>query len=183
MRVTIVDYDPSWAERFAEQQHDVEELLAPWLAGYRPARRVNRRPRSAGEANHRHAGPGGLAGRSASSRPAAGRSRLAVTAPEDPAGYLPAVVPAPVAGGTEPTTCTSSSTDDPHAVAILGFRDALRADAVLRREYADLKERLARQHGDNRNAYTNAKDEFVARVVANAAEGADEGRAARVTAA
>ncbi len=48
------------------------------------------------------------------------------------------------------------------AVALLAFRDALRCDAGLRREYADLKDRLARRHPGNRNAYTNAKGEFVA---------------------
>lgn len=49
----------------------------------------------------------------------------------------------------------------PHAVALLAFRDVLRADAGLRSEYADLKDRLARQHPDNRNADTNAKGDFV----------------------
>src|SRR5712692_4094869 len=49
----------------------------------------------------------------------------------------------------------------PQAMALLAFRDALRANAELRGEYGDLKDRLARQHPDNRNAYTNAKSHFV----------------------
>jgi GrpB-like predicted nucleotidyltransferase (UPF0157 family) len=49
----------------------------------------------------------------------------------------------------------------PHAQALLAFRNALRADAGLRREYASLKGRLAAWHRDNRNAYTNAKGAFV----------------------
>jgi GrpB-like predicted nucleotidyltransferase (UPF0157 family) len=55
--------------------------------------------------------------------------------------------------------------DDPHARALIAFRDILRADSGLRTEYADLKEGLARQHSQNRNAYTNAKSAFVARVL------------------
>ncbi|KQC37739.1 GrpB family protein [Frankia sp. ACN1ag] len=51
--------------------------------------------------------------------------------------------------------------DDPHARALLAFRDALRADADLRGRYARLKRRLAAAHRDNRNAYTNAKGVFV----------------------
>lgn len=55
--------------------------------------------------------------------------------------------------------------DDPHARALIAFRDTLRADPGLRADYADLKKCLARQHRQNRNAYTNAKGEFVARVL------------------
>jgi GrpB-like predicted nucleotidyltransferase (UPF0157 family) len=55
--------------------------------------------------------------------------------------------------------------DDPHARALLAFRDALRGDAALRREYGDLKDRLAARHPDNRNAYTNAKADFVDQAV------------------
>jgi GrpB-like predicted nucleotidyltransferase (UPF0157 family) len=58
--------------------------------------------------------------------------------------------------------------DDPHARALIAFGDALRADPGLRAGYADLKERLARQHRQNRNAYTDAKSEFVARVLRTA---------------
>ncbi|MBO0833446.1 MAG: GrpB family protein, partial [Actinobacteria bacterium] len=32
-RVRIVDYDPAWPGRFAEQRMVVEGLLRPWLAG------------------------------------------------------------------------------------------------------------------------------------------------------
>jgi GrpB protein len=53
-------------------------------------------------------------------------------------------------------------------LALLAFRDALRADDALRAEYATLKQRLAAEHATNRNAYTNAKAEFVARVLRRA---------------
>ncbi len=47
----------------------------------------------------------------------------------------------------------------------LRFRDALRAEAALRQEYQELKHRLALQFGHDRESYTEAKSEFVARVL------------------
>jgi GrpB-like predicted nucleotidyltransferase (UPF0157 family) len=43
----------------------------------------------------------------------------------------------------------------------LRFRDRLRADAALAREYARLKRTLATRHRDDRDAYTEAKGEFI----------------------
>lgn len=43
----------------------------------------------------------------------------------------------------------------------LRFRDRLRADAEVRRQYAVLKRGLAAAHPDDRAAYTAAKTEFV----------------------
>jgi GrpB-like predicted nucleotidyltransferase (UPF0157 family) len=50
----------------------------------------------------------------------------------------------------------------------LGFRDALRSNAALAQRYAKLKLALATEFGRNREAYTNAKSEFVTSVVAGA---------------
>ncbi|GAA1674919.1 GrpB family protein [Fodinicola feengrottensis] len=47
----------------------------------------------------------------------------------------------------------------------IAFRDALRQDNRLVRSYEDLKRRLADQHGHDREAYTNAKAEFIAEVL------------------
>jgi GrpB-like predicted nucleotidyltransferase (UPF0157 family) len=44
----------------------------------------------------------------------------------------------------------------------IAFRDALRRDDQLANRYADLKQRLAGEHADDREAYTNAKATFVA---------------------
>jgi GrpB-like predicted nucleotidyltransferase (UPF0157 family) len=55
--------------------------------------------------------------------------------------------------------------DHPYAHALLAFRDALRADPSLCRDYAQLKKHLAHQHGDNRNAYSNAKSDLIGRVL------------------
>jgi GrpB-like predicted nucleotidyltransferase (UPF0157 family) len=54
---------------------------------------------------------------------------------------------------------------DPHVRALLAFRDVLRADEGLRREYSGLKEQLSEEHPESRNAYTNAKGAFIARVL------------------
>jgi GrpB-like predicted nucleotidyltransferase (UPF0157 family) len=55
--------------------------------------------------------------------------------------------------------------DDPHVRELLAFRDSLRADDALREEYTTLKRQLANDFRDNRNAYSNAKSEFVERVL------------------
>lgn len=47
----------------------------------------------------------------------------------------------------------------------LAFRDALRADPQLRSEYAALKRRLAAEHPDDREAYTDGKTPFVEQVL------------------
>jgi GrpB-like predicted nucleotidyltransferase (UPF0157 family) len=43
----------------------------------------------------------------------------------------------------------------------IAFRDALRRDDELAGRYADLKRRLAAEHAKDREAYTDAKGEFV----------------------
>jgi GrpB-like predicted nucleotidyltransferase (UPF0157 family) len=58
-----------------------------------------------------------------------------------------------------------------HALALLAFGDVLRADPGLRNEYANLKERLAQEHPDNRNAYSNAKGGFVTQALPRAGNG------------
>jgi GrpB-like predicted nucleotidyltransferase (UPF0157 family) len=49
------------------------------------------------------------------------------------------------------------------------FRDLLRSNAVVAREYAELKHRLAEAHRFDREAYTEAKGPFIARVLRNEA--------------
>ncbi|MFC3995386.1 GrpB family protein [Nocardiopsis sediminis] len=52
----------------------------------------------------------------------------------------------------------------------LAFRDALRADPGLRRAYTELKRRLAREHPDDRERYTDAKSAFVALALGRSGE-------------
>ena len=47
----------------------------------------------------------------------------------------------------------------------LAFRNRLRHDASVATEYANLKQRLAREHEFDRDAYTDAKEPFVRRIV------------------
>lgn len=57
-------------------------------------------------------------------------------------------------------------TGSPRFRAELGFRDHLRMHRDVAAEYAELKRRLAERFEDDREAYTEAKADFVARVVA-----------------
>jgi GrpB-like predicted nucleotidyltransferase (UPF0157 family) len=51
------------------------------------------------------------------------------------------------------------------AGALITFRDALRDDPHLRQTYASLKNGLAERHQTDRNAYSNAKTDFVRSVL------------------
>ena len=53
----------------------------------------------------------------------------------------------------------------------LAFRDALRADPALVRRYAELKQALAAEHRDDREAYTAGKAEFVRDVLQRSGTG------------
>lgn len=55
--------------------------------------------------------------------------------------------------------------DEPRWREQLTFRDALRANPVLAEQYASLKAEAAREHRDDREAYTKAKQAFVHRVL------------------
>jgi GrpB-like predicted nucleotidyltransferase (UPF0157 family) len=60
-------------------------------------------------------------------------------------------------------------TGSPRYRAELAFRDSLRAHLDLATEYSELKQRLAAEYRDDREAYTEAKRDFIARVLANTA--------------
>lgn len=159
-RVELAGYDPAWPERFAEQRRAVETLLGPWLAG--PVEHVGSTSVPGLRAKpviDMLAPVASLAGAQDAVPVLAGSGWLFW--PDDPCRHyrLWFLRPAPEARTHHLHLIEAGH---PQAVAVLAFRDALRADAGLRREYAALKSRLARRHADNRNAYTNAKGEFVA---------------------
>lgn len=54
-----------------------------------------------------------------------------------------------------------SPTTSEELQAQVAFRDRLRADPQLAREYVELKRRLASQHRDDRVAYTEGKTAFI----------------------
>ncbi|HEY6313620.1 MAG TPA: GrpB family protein [Streptosporangiaceae bacterium] len=161
--VEIVEYDPAWPARFADRHGQVSAVLAPWLAGpvehigstsvpglqAKPVVDMLAPVRSLDEA---HDAVGVL------------EADGWLFWPDDPCRHyrLWFLRPTPAARTHHLHVIEH---DHPAARALLGFRDALRADQDLRREYAQLKKDLAGQHRDNRNAYSNAKSEFIERVL------------------
>jgi GrpB-like predicted nucleotidyltransferase (UPF0157 family) len=157
--VNIVDHDPGWSGRFAEQQARLSVLLRPWLA-----------------APVEHIGSTAVPGLPA-------KAVIDILALVHTLDKCSEMVPLLEADDwlcwtddpfryyrywflrPRPDARTHHlqviEQGDPHAVALLAFRDALRAESALAREYAELKMRLARMHHGNRNAYTNAKTGFV----------------------
>lgn len=161
--VHLTDYDRAWPDLFADQQARVAAVLAPWLAA--PVEHIG------------STSVPGLAAKPVIDMLASVRSLTGAQDavapltedgwlfwPDDPCRHYRLWFLRPRA---EARThhLQLIGYDEPHARALIAFRDALRADPDLRASYAELKERLGRQHRTNRNAYTNAKSEFVARVL------------------
>jgi GrpB-like predicted nucleotidyltransferase (UPF0157 family) len=165
-RLQIVAYDPGWPGRFAAQRPVVEGLLGPWLAG--PVEHIG------------STSVPGLAAKPVIDMLAQVHSLAAAQAavpvltgagwllwPEDPCRHyrLWFLRPAPEARTHHLHVIAQR---DPHAVALLAFRDALRADDGLCRDYAALKRELAQRDPVNRNAYSNAKGDFISQAVRRA---------------
>jgi GrpB-like predicted nucleotidyltransferase (UPF0157 family) len=164
--VEIVGYDTGWPARFAEQRPVVEALLGQWLRG--PVEHIG----STAVPGLRAKPVIDLLAPVASLASAQAAVPVLEQAgwvfwPEDPCRHyrLWFLRPRPEARTHHLQVMEGGQ---PYAVALLAFRDALRADAGLRSQYAGLKDQLARQHPGNRNAYTNAKAAFVARVLRQA---------------
>lgn len=161
--VTLVDHDPLWRERFHEQRDRLSSLLQPWLL-----------------APIEHIGSTAVSGLRA--KPVVDilalvvsldASRAAVPVlerdgwlfwPDDPnrSYRMWLLRPRPEARTHH---LQIMQHDQPDARALLQFRDALRADPALRLEYSTLKDRLAQEHRLDRNAYTDAKSDFVRSVL------------------
>jgi GrpB-like predicted nucleotidyltransferase (UPF0157 family) len=164
--VLIAQYDPAWLAGFDAEAGRVVAVLGPWLA-----------------APVEHIGSTSVPGLPAKPivdmlAPVKSLSQAQDAAaplqaggwvfwPEDPCRHyrLWFLRPSPEARTHHLHVIEHSH---PQARALIAFRDALRADPELRAEYAGLKRQLAREHSGNRNAYTNAKAGFVARVVSAA---------------
>src|SRR6516165_12482010 len=157
--IELTDYDPVWSDRFAEQQARLTDLLKPWLAGV-----------------IEHIGSTSVPG--LRSKPvvdllAPVQSLAAVRAaipmleldgwlswPDDPNRHyrLWFLRPNPAARTHHLHIIQQG---DPNILALIAFRDALRRDPKAREAYSSLKENLANKYRDNRDAYSNAKTEFV----------------------
>jgi GrpB-like predicted nucleotidyltransferase (UPF0157 family) len=157
--VEVVEYDAAWPSRFVEQRDRVSAALAGWLAG--PVE---------------HIGSTSVPGLPAKpvidmlapvhslkdARDAVGVLETDgwLFWPDDPCRHYRLWFLRPrLEARTHHLQVIEH--DHLHARALIAFRDALRADPNLCKEYARLKRRLADQHRDNRNAFSNAKSEFV----------------------
>jgi len=156
--VVLTPYDPAWPARFARYRDAVLEVCAPWLThiehvGSTAVRGLGAKPViDMMPALRSHAdGP-----RCAEAMAALGFEYMGAYGLERRHFYR--------------------RMDDCHAHmyvpgegqwhAQLAFRDYLRANAPAREEYWQLKLALATAHRDDRNAYSEAKSDFVARVLA-----------------
>ena len=164
--VEIVPYDPSWPLRFDEERDTLHRALAAWLTG--PIE---------------HIGSTAIPGISAkpvidimAAVQTLEGSRPAIRAATE-LGYCYS----PYKADLEHWFCKPSSafrTHHLHLVPLGGpqwlgpiaFRDYLRAHSVVATEYEALKRRLAEEHRFDREAYTEAKHPFIARITSLALE-------------
>lgn len=157
----VVPYDPSWPARFADERAALERVLAPWLAG--PIE---------------HVGSTAVPGLAA--KPVidimAGVATLDASRPA-----LPALVPLhyvyfPYRAEVMHWLCKPSDAVRTHHLHLipcgsalwndrLAFRDYLRRHPPIAAEYATLKRALAARYEFDREAYTDAKEPFVRRVL------------------
>ena len=160
--VEVLPYDEGWPAMFASEKELLARLLSPWLAG-----------------EIEHVGSTAIPGMPAkpvidimASVASLDASRPAIEAVAS-AGYLYASYkPDLMHWFCKPSP--QHRTHHLHLIPMesslwherLAFRDALREDSVLAQEYADLKLRLAERFRFDREAYTDAKGPFVARVLA-----------------
>lgn len=159
--VLIASYDPRWPLAFAAERTKLEEILAPWLAG--PIEHIG------------STAVPGLAAKPVIDIMAAvrdlntSRPALAALASLDYcyAPYKQEVMHWLCKPG--PDMRTHHLHLVPYGSALwndrITFRDRLRADERLAGEYADLKQRLAAIHRNDREAYTEAKTGFVEKVL------------------
>src|SRR5215813_1745660 len=161
--ITLVDYDPAWLDHFAQQEARLNGLLRPWLAG--PVE---------------HVGSTAVPGLRAKpivdiltpvisfEQAQAALAHLKADGwlhwPDDPnRDYrMWFLRPRPEARTHHLHVMQH---DHPAARAELVFREALRRDPALRTAYIALKDQLAAAYRTDRDAYTDAKSEFINRVL------------------
>lgn len=161
MRVYIVPYDLTWTGKFETERAHLARLLRRWLRG-----------------SIEHVGSTAVPGLCA--KPVidvmVGVASLAESAPAKDVLAQARYKYAPYKTDVMHWFCKPSyelRTHHLHLIPFnselwcqrLAFRDALRADHVLREEYADLKQNLARTFEFDREAYTEAKTPFITRVL------------------
>jgi GrpB-like predicted nucleotidyltransferase (UPF0157 family) len=160
--VEVVPYDVAWPAQFASENNLLATILSPWLAG-----------------DIEHVGSTAIPGMPA--KPVIdimapvhglGASRLAIEAVASAGYHYAAYKPDLMHWFCKPSP--QHRTHHLHLVPRasllwrqrLIFRDALQDDPALAHEYANLKMQLAERFRFDREAYTDAKGPFVARVLA-----------------
>jgi GrpB-like predicted nucleotidyltransferase (UPF0157 family) len=162
--IAVVAYDAEWPRRFEAERAVLEHVLAPWLEG-----------------GIHHIGSTAIPGIAA--KPILDMIAGVGDLEEARAAYGPLAelgyVYTPHRPGiahhfSKPSGELAEVTHGLHLtepgsdlwLERLAFRDRLRADVGLAREYEALKLRLAREHAHDPGAYTHGKHDFVARVLA-----------------
>jgi GrpB-like predicted nucleotidyltransferase (UPF0157 family)/GNAT superfamily N-acetyltransferase len=160
--IRIVSYDPSWPQQFEREQAALAAAIGEWAVG-----------------GIHHVGSTAVPGLAA--KPIVDilvgvedleRSRAALE-PLSRLGYLYA----PYRTDEMHWLCKPDPRRRTHHLHLapvggkryaeeLAFRDRLRADPALAGEYASLKRDLAARFGDDREAYTEAKGDFIAKALA-----------------
>ena len=159
--IWLVPYDPAWPSRFIEERNALNDAIGPWATG-----------------GIHHVGSTAVPGLEA--KPIIDiligvDSLEASRACFDPLAKL-GYLYAPYRTDEMHWFCKphpSCRTHHLHLVPTdsqrfrdeLAFRDALRADPITAEKYAALKCDLAQRFADDREAYTDAKSDFVRRVV------------------
>jgi GrpB-like predicted nucleotidyltransferase (UPF0157 family) len=164
LTIEIVPYNPEWPALFEAEKSVLQAALSPWLVG-----------------DIEHIGSTAVAGLSA-------KPVIDIMVPVRSLLESSAAIPAAMAEGYVHHTYRSDvmhwfckpsplvRTHHMHLVPMgstlwverLAFRDALRADAAVAKEYSELKGRLAKIHEPDREAYTLAKGPFISKVLARA---------------
>jgi GrpB-like predicted nucleotidyltransferase (UPF0157 family) len=168
--VVIVSYDPSWPIQFEAEREILQQALSAWLVG----------PIA-------HIGSTAVPGLAA--KPVidimAGVRTLADSRPAIAAAGKLGYSYAPYRPDEEHWFCKPSPLVRTHHLHLmplgsslwrqsLAFRDYLRAHPDTAAEYEALKRRLAEEHRLDREAYTQAKGPFIARITAVALSQRDQ---------
>jgi GrpB-like predicted nucleotidyltransferase (UPF0157 family) len=164
--VEVVPWDEGWPAKFAAERNLLSGVLAPWLVG-----------------EIEHIGSTAVPGMPA--KPVidimAPVRTLAASRPAIEASASAGYLYAPYKPDVMHWFCKPSPSHRTHHLHLvplasrlwqerLVFRDVLRTDPALAREYAALKVQLATRFRFDREAYTDAKGSFVARVLAGKLE-------------
>lgn len=159
--IRVVAYDPQWPERFERERVLFDEAIGDWVTG-----------------GTHHAGSTAVPGLEA--KPTIDilvgvedlESSRACFEPLAAIGYLYAPYrPEEMHWFCKPGPSRREfhlhlvPTESARFRNELAFRDRLRVDTGLAREYAELKRSLAARFRTDREGYTNGKSEFVARVL------------------